>query len=445
MVLGRNTTAKAGLLLAVSLGAMAVAVSQARAGAFLLREQSAGALALSTAGAAAGGGGLGAAFWNGATITDYAGWQSSWSVTGIMPDSRMTATSTSTLYPSAGAGVSRSSGDVAQDAVLPSGVTSYQLNDKIWLGLAINTPFGLTTQAPDKWDGSVNGITTKVASYDLNPSIAYKVTDTLSVSAGLQAMYFKAYLRGATGILPTFSDASVKGDSWGYGVTLGATWKPVDGTELGLGYRSAVREKVAGNINFSALTGGLPAGSYPARLNIVTPDIVTLGLKQKITPAFTLLAGFEWDHWNVDQDLAIYSPGAFPPAGTTYETLKLRYQNGWLASLGGEYAWSSALTLRAGLAYEKSPITDTTRLPILPDSDRIWTSIGAGWKISDKLSADVSYAHLFAKNGTIDQTTTGPVTLTADVKSHVDIVSVGITYRFDDPAPRPRDTLVRKY
>ena len=92
MVLGRNTTAKAGLLLAVSLGAMAVAVSQARAGAFLLREQSAGALALSTAGAAAGGGGLGAAFWNGATITDYAGWQSSWSVTGIMPDSRMTAT-----------------------------------------------------------------------------------------------------------------------------------------------------------------------------------------------------------------------------------------------------------------------------------------------------------------------------------------------------------------
>lgn len=458
MVLGRMNAAKAALMLAVSVGAVTAVCGQASAGAFLLREQSAGALGLSTAGAAAGGGGLGSAFWNGATITDYAGWQSSWSVTGIMPDSRMTAKAGSTLYGLPG--VSTTSGDIVQDAILPSGVTSYQLNDKIWLGLAINTPFGLTTSAPDKWTGSGFGITTKIVSYDLNPSIAYKVTDTLSVSVGLQAMYFKAYLRKAIdepglNLAPgspfsgVFHDASVTGDSWGYGVTLGATWKPVDGTELGFGYRSAVRQKVSGTINFSEtipIAQPLPVGSYPARLALVLPDIVTLGLKQNIAPDLTLLAGFEWDHWNVNQDLAVTSPST----GAAFETIPVRYKNGWLASLGAEYAWSPALMLRAGLAYEKSPIDNTNRLPILPDSDRIWTSIGAGWKITEKLTADFSYAHLFAKNGTINQTAANPAplpasTLLADVKSHVDIVSVGLTYRFDDPAPRPRDTLVRKY
>jgi long-chain fatty acid transport protein len=464
------TNLKGALLLStgVTLAALA-SVAPASAGAFLLREQSAAGLALSTAGAAAGGAGLGSMFWNGATITDYEGWQSSWSVSGIMPDSQLTAKAGSTLLPLAPFGTSAKSGDIGQDAVLPASYTSYQLNDKIWLGLAINTPFGLTTAAPNNWAGSTQGITTKIASYNINPTLAYKINDMVSVSAGVQAMYFKTYLRQAIDLpgfqfnnppFPnpapfsgTFHDASVKGNSWGFGFTLGATLKPVDGTEIGIGYRSSVTEKVKGNINFSeqiilagpTLIQPLPVGSYPAQLNIKLPDVLTIGLRQRVTRDFTMLAGFEWDHWSTVNLLPIFSRGPFPPAGTTYETLAIRYKNGWLASLGGEYKWSQALTLRGGIAYEKSPIQNDNRLSILPDSDRIWTSIGAGWKITNKLTADVSYAHLFARNGTIDQTSSTGVRLVADTRSHVDIVSVGLTYRWDDPAPVHQETLVRKY
>jgi long-chain fatty acid transport protein len=457
MATARNL--KSALLLSTGLTlGLAVGVSAANAGAFLLREQSAAGLALSTAGAAAGGAGLGSMFWNGATITDYEGWQSSWSVSGIMPDSQLTAKPGSSLLALAPFGTSAKSGDIGQDAVLPASYTSYQLNDKIWLGLAVNTPFGLTTAGPNNWAGSTQGITTKIASYNINPTLAYKINDMISVSAGVQAMYFKTYLRqaidlpGLNNVSPVFSgtfhDASVKGNAWGFGFTLGATLKPVEGTEIGIGYRSSVTEKVKGNINFSeqiAVVQPLPVGSYPAQLNIKLPDILTIGLRQRITPDFTMLAGFEWDHWSTVNLLPIFSRGPVPAAGAVYETLAVRYKNGWLASLGGEYKWSQALTLRGGIAYEKSPIQNDNRLSILPDSDRIWTSIGAGWKITNKLSADFSYAHLFAKNGTINQTSSTGVRLVADTRSHVDIVSVGLTYRWDDPAPVRQETLIRKY
>ncbi len=453
-----NSTSRLAITLAAASCAVAMS-SAAQAGAFLLREQSTEATGLSTAGAAAGGGGLGSMFWNPATITDHAGWQSSWSLTGIFPESKITAGGGSSLL-----AYGANSGNVSQSAVLPASYSTYQLNDKIWLGLAVNTPFGLVTQSNNIWAGSTLGITSKIESYDFNPTIAYKVNDMLSVAAGVQAMYFKTYLRKAIdlpnlfGAGSPFADASVRGDGWGFGFTLGATLKPVEGTEIGIGYRSSVTEKQKGNINFGQqiilpgplLVQPLPVGSYPAQLTLKLPDVVTLGLKQRITNDLTLLAGFEWDHWNTVQQLPITSSGGFPPAGTVYETISARFTNGYIVSLGGEYKWNPNLTLRAGVAYEKSPINNSNRLTILPDSDRVWTSIGAGWKVSDKLKLDFSYAHLFGRDGTVNITQANPAplpatTLVGSSRAHVDLVSVGLTYRWDDPAPRPRDTLIRKY
>ena len=98
------------LLGGIAGGALCVGLSAAQAGAFLLREQSTIGSGLSTAGAAADGAGLGSMFWNPATITDYPGWQSSWSVTGIFPSANITADTGSSLLP-----LGSKSGDIGQD------------------------------------------------------------------------------------------------------------------------------------------------------------------------------------------------------------------------------------------------------------------------------------------------------------------------------------------
>ena len=140
------------------------------------------------------------------------------------------------------------------------------------------------------------------------------------------------------------------------------------------------------------------------------------------------------------------SPAA-PPlliAGTPV-VIPFQYQDGWFYSLGAEYQWNPQLALRAGIGFEKSPVTDTVRGPAIPDDDRTWLSVGGTYKYSDKLKFDLAYSHIFVKNAPINITNAsnpffaigGGTTYTGSVDSHIDIISVAMHYRWDDPAPAP--------
>jgi long-chain fatty acid transport protein len=251
------------------------------------------------------------------------------------------------------------------------------------------------------------------------------------VSVGLQLLYFKAALNPGipSGVPPLNAiPTRLKGDSWGVGFNAGILAKPWDGTEIGFGYRSQVREDLSGSFRIPLL-----AYSSGAALRITTPDVLTVGLRQRITSDVTLLAGFEYDIWH----LGVVPVGdglggpLVPPGAPGAVTIPFNFNNGWVASLGGEYKWNSSLTLRAGVAYEGSPVNNANRQPELPDSNRIWASVGASYKWNDKLSFDLGYSHLFGENGTINATSSPlGLTLQATTKAHVDIVSAGLTYRY---------------
>ena len=93
----------------------------------------------------------------------------------------------------------------------------------------------------------------------------------------------------------------------------------------------------------------------------------------------------------------------------------------------------------------------------LPDSDRVWATVGAGYQVNRKLSIDVSYAHIFAKNGTIAISSPANPAFNpllgayfGNTRGHVDILSAALNYRWDDPTvtadgPPKGAALVRKY
>ncbi|HEY4615776.1 MAG TPA: outer membrane protein transport protein, partial [Citricoccus sp.] len=126
-------------LAAVSLAALIAAQGGARAGAFALREQSATAQGYSFAGAASGSGYLSSMFWNPAVITMAPGWQSEWHASVIIPRVDINP------LPSVPTFVFGGSGDIGEDAVVPAGYSSYQINDTLWLGVSSTTPYGLVT------------------------------------------------------------------------------------------------------------------------------------------------------------------------------------------------------------------------------------------------------------------------------------------------------------
>jgi long-chain fatty acid transport protein len=70
----------------------------------------------------------------------------------------------------------------------------------------------------------------------------------------------------------------------------------------------------------------------------------------------------------------------------------LNLKDTWRYSVGATYKLSDAWTLRGGLALDQTPVqsaADTT--PRLPDADRTWYAIGAGWQMSRSLAFDFGY------------------------------------------------------
>jgi long-chain fatty acid transport protein len=419
------------LLLACS-GAAALlgATLDANAGGLEVREQSAYGQGSSYAGVAAGGS-LSSMFYNPATLTQMPGINSESSLTGIIPSS--------VNNPNAGVGT----GNVAISALVPSSYYSWQFNQKLWLGLSVNAPYGLAESFPDTWAGrayAAGGENLKT--YNFAPTIAYKLNDWLSFGLGAQIQYASASFTQGIALLGPTNQVGVSGAGYGYGWTAGFTLTPSPNTTIGLGYRSAINQKINGTMVIPAALNAISTpGSVNTQVNL--PDTVSLGLRQKLTSQWTALGTVEWANWSRIGNSNILQPSG-APATVAFApvVIDFQYKNSWFFSAGAEYQWSPQLALRAGAAYELSPVSDTVRVPAVPDDDRFWLSLGATYKYNAKTSIDFAYSHVFVKSAPITLLDTSNPSFngtlySGSVSSQIDIISLALKYRWDDPTPEP--------
>jgi long-chain fatty acid transport protein len=441
--MGRGTINTAlGIVLAAGTFAAATNVE---AGGFALREQSTIGLGMAFAGAAAGSAGLSSMFWNPAIATMYPGWNGEQSFTLIAPYAKVT-TSFSAIP-----GVFGDAGNLSQSALLPSGAGSIQITDRLFLGLVTGAPFGLVTKPNDVWQGELYARSSRVSSFNATPSVAYKINDWISVGAGLQVEYFKTRLNSAlplTANPATYPSLGIEGDNVGVGFTAGVTLTPMVGTTIGLGYRSSIRHELSGDAGAASALAPLT----PIKAAIDTPDMLTLGISQVITDRFTLSGGVEWTNWSRFGTFPVYNRntgGAYTLLGNPV-SLGFRYKDSWYFSLGGAYKIDPNWTVRAGIGYEISPITDDNRTIRLPDSNRFHLALGTSYQWNERLSFDLGYAHLFTDGAKIDIVPGNPGYNLAfgpyhgKAQTHVDLVSVGLSYRFDSPFVKEKP-LVRKF
>jgi long-chain fatty acid transport protein len=318
-------------------------------------------------------------------------------------------------------------GSVTNDlpALVPSSYYAYRVSRELVLGLAINSPFGLSTKLDNPASAyAFHHRKAALLTMNANPMVSYEVRPGLHFAVGAQIEYAKLRFETATNPFdPTGGPSAViKGDDIGVGITAGILWKPQQGTSIGVGYRSSISHSVKGN---QFIVGG-PVNANMA-LDIDTPEIVTLSLRQSITPRTRVLGTVEWTHWDRLDIHPIRVNGA------TVGTFDFQWSDGWLFSVGGEYDFSDKVTLRTGVAYEISPIDDPAkRLAQAPDSDRIWLSFGATYKYSDSLSFDFGYSHVFFDDTTMNRLPVNgaPMPLVASVDSAADIVTVALKSRW---------------
>ena len=304
--------------------------------------------------------------------------------------------------------------------IAPTLYATYSLEAlPLTFGLGINSIYPLAKS----WDDSssfrnqVQNISIKPINFQ--PTVAYRMDDwKLAVAAGIDVTHAivslqksayspfidpnnpappsGAYELGALGVDGTATDV---------GYNFGLRWSPLDNITFGASYRSEITLHIKGDANFLATTptgmgaiGLADAAPFPysrarvtsaASTDITLPQQFDLAVAVKPTEKLTLEFDAEWTGWSSYDKLLITFDNPQFAAFNNRPDAK-NWKDVWAYKFGGQYALTKAVDLRAGYAYDESPIPDATLGPELPDSDRHNVSFGLGLH-NDFATIDLAY------------------------------------------------------
>lgn len=398
-----------------ALGTILLAANAQAAG-FHLREQSAAAQGNAFAGATAGAENGSYSYFNVAGLTRQKGTQLNIGGTYIAP--RAEASNVRAEDGSRGADVN----NIVHAAVAPNATFSHQLNDKAFLGVALNVPYGMITKYDRDWPGSDHGITSKVMTATITPMFAYKATDKLSLGAGLQMQYVKARLTGTSngGAVST----AMEGDAFDIGYQLGAMYEFNENTRVGVAYRSQVKHKLTGDLTASMPLPSLNQDIF-AKLN--TPEMLSMGVFHQINDKWSVMAEYQRVFWSSFKTLDIHGQ-EYPFLSSTKE----HWRDTNFFAIGASYQIDHQWKWRFGLAYDQSAVRVQHRTPRIPDSDRIWYSTGLNYQYNDRLSFDLAYTYIKAHDAHLDTSLTGNggSHVTAEYTNSVQLFGLSLNYKF---------------
>lgn len=407
--------------------ALIVSPSITQAAGFALIEQNASGLGHAYAGAAAVAEDASTIYFNPAGMTYIEGTQVVGAIHLIKPDGEFNNEGSTGVQGGDG-------GNIGDLAFVPNFYYKRDISEDVKFGLGISTPFGLKTEYDKDWIGRFQGVKSDLKTVNINPSLAFKVNDQLSLGVGISAMWIKAELTSAVNFLATEGSSEVKGDDWGFGYNLGAIYQITPDTRIGVAYRSKIDQNLKGDVKFKR-PAGTPAPFVAATPNgdvtaeVTLPETFSLSGFSKLNSQWDILADVTWTRWSRFRALAVYRDN-----GSLLTATPENWDNTLRYSLGVNYHYSDTLTLRTGFAYDEEAISDRFRTVRIPGNDRKWLTLGAGWQYSPNTKLDVGYAHLFVSSPSIDMDETGVFPSRGRVRgnydANVDVLSFQVTHNF---------------
>ena len=401
--------------------ALAGLASSAVAGGFAIGTQSGSGTGNAFAGGAAAADDASVAWFNPAAMTLIPGTQIAGALHALKPSFKFQNQGSTGAFAAPGTG---DGGDGGDWAFVPNGFMTMAINPKLSFGLALNVPFGLKTEYDAGWRGQLKALKSEITSVNINPSVAYKVSDTVSIGGGLSVQYIDVTLTKAANAAGT-NIAELTADDIGYGFNLGLMVQATPDTRIGGSYRSSIKYDLEGTVAFSAT----PQGNGGVKADLKVPDSASVSVFHRLNPKWELMGDITWTGWStLDKFTAIRTTGA--GAGTTVDSETFNWKDTWRYGVGANYKMNDQTKIRAGVALDKTPTNDVDRTPRLPDQDRTWLAFGVQYKPSKTGILDVGYAHEFIKDATVNNTLAGAGTLSGTFKNKADIFSVQYSHSF---------------
>lgn len=334
------------------------------------------------------------------------------------------------------------------------------------MGLGFHVPFATSSEYDENWIGRYQAVDTAVTAFDINPSIAYRVNDKVSVAGGISVQFANALLTskldsGATclgissaaglplqgcgeiGLSPNDPtiDSDVELDGSGTEITfnLGVLIKPRPGTNIGITYRHGTQHELTGDATFTntpaldAFVGAFPAGSQPLQNTGTTisadlPAVLDVSVAQMASEKIELLGTIKWTQWSSFETLT----SDFDNPAQTASVLPFAWEDAVMLSTGLNYTLNDKLTLRAGFAYDQSPIPNpTARSARGAANDRYWYSFGGTYNFSKRVSANLAVTHIQIDESAIDSPgSAGNPTLRGSYEFDVNLLAFQLNWHF---------------
>jgi len=393
------------------------------AGGFSLNEQSASAMGVANAGSAANPENATTVFFNPAGMSQLSGTNLSFGAAMLNIKAELdgpTGAATDSIgQPVAGG----NGGDFVPLAVLPNIYLTHEVNDWLDVGFGVHAPYGLKADYDNDFIGRYFADKTELTAIALSPSIALNDGNGFSLGFGVNLMY-------AEGRLSKFQDYSesearlrkvgysgpaleegyvdIQGDDLAATFAFGMLWEVNERTQLGFSAQSGTELELDGDATLTNMpqaslgAGGLTVTIADVSEQVVVPleipESVSFGVRHRVTDTVTLLGGATWAKWSRFVALDIISReqnGAISAAGSAkygadgyVGHVSENWDDTWQFNVGGIWQVSPAWALKAGYAYDQSPVPDDFRTARIPSDDRQWLSLGtqfadaqSGWAV----------------------------------------------------------------
>ncbi len=427
----------------------ALAVPAAIAGGFAVDENSAADLGRANAGRATQTTDASAAFTNPALLTRFDGPMVSGTLSGNYIISKFRDEGSVNVL---GIPLAGNDENFLKDAVVPALYVVYPISERLAAGVAVNAPFDAVVKYDGAWPGRYQAIESKLETFNLNPSLAYALSENLSIGAGISFQYAKGRFTNAidfgvvcleeagptvcvpAGLVPQASDGRLiaTGDDWKIGWNIGAAWSPSDDWTFGIHYRSGINHKLEGKAQFAVpatatlLTAGGAFVDTNGSTDLNLPASLDIGAAWTATDRVTLYGSAMWTNWSVNNNATFRFENPLQPAATEVQ----KFKNAWRYAIGADYTVTDVWTVRAGFAIDKTPINSSFQTARVPDGDRQVYAIGASWAILPGWQADFSYNRVDIDKSNFSRVGTFGESLNGEYSSNADVLAIGLSKRF---------------
>ncbi len=299
---------------------------------------------------------------------------------------------------------------------IPTFYIAAPVNDCLVLGLGGYTDFGFETDYISDFGGLAKANKSDVKAYYLTFSSGYKVTDKLSLGAGVSYIHAKADISSRCVDGPSFcflvgvssgdDIMSLSGDDNTFGWNIGVLYEFTKGTRLGISYKSEVNITFEGDMNSDVMIGEItfinPEGlnwNASSSADLDLPAMLELSAYHELTDRLAVHAGVQKTYWSSFHSPVIKIDNSTMAPTTANES----WQNVIRYSIGATYKINQAWTVRVGYANDQTPTTNAERTLRLPDADRDLYSVGTSWMLNDAIQIDASYQYLDGRESTINE------------------------------------------